>query len=341
MRAFRGYGRLALGILASLLLATCATLTTMKLATRDRGIEFPHPRHAEEEIACTDCHAIDGADAAMPDHEICGVCHDIDVDKADAKTCGQCHTRPDWTVTPRAKRLGGDVIFAHAAHIEKEIDCAVCHANPDKQALPKGPVKPFCMDCHGKIDPALNACSVCHKEVRRDKVPTHRYGARIAHDAPVIWEQTHGHEFRYDETYCGLCHDNQAFCQDCHQKTPPRDHTIAWRRKPHGLRATWDRDRCAACHEEDSCWKCHQETEPDSHRSGWAFPLNRHCANCHFPPRDAGCTTCHQRIEHGMAKPSPHKFAAYPTPCGACHPGGNPFRAPHPMNSTAECAICH
>lgn len=341
-RGVRRYGWLAIGIAVSVLLAACATLTTMKLAGRDRGLRFSHATHEEAELACDDCHQLEDGKETIPGHDVCSLCHDIDTDNPTPEDCGVCHTRGDYAVEPWKPVLSNEINFSHLNHVEKaSIKCGVCHQNPDKRVLPKGPLMPWCMDCHKKENPALNECAVCHKEIRKDRIPAERHGARIAHDAPGIWEITHGNEYRYDPGYCRLCHDDQSFCDSCHQEKPPRDHTIAWRRKPHGLKAAWDRDRCAVCHEEDMCWKCHQETEPASHRGGWGFPLNRHCANCHFPPQDAGCTTCHVRIEHREAKPSPHVFGVYPSRCAGCHPGGNPFLAPHHVNSTTTCAFCH
>jgi hypothetical protein len=337
----RGHERKLIAGAICLVLAACATLTTMKLAHTDRGIKFPHAKH-KDAAGCTDCHAISGPDAAMPGHDVCSTCHDINTDKPDPKECGLCHTRSDYSVTPRKKILTDEIIFTHEPHVkDNKVECATCHADPDKSTLPNVPLMPWCMNCHAGTDPKLNECAVCHKEIRKDKVPTMRAGYRIAHDSPQIWQKTHGQEYRYDKAYCGLCHDNQVFCQDCHQKTPPADHTIAWRRKPHGLRAEWDRTRCAACHDEDSCVKCHSNTQPASHRGAWGFPANLHCINCHFPPQDNSCTVCHEEIQHVGALPSPHNLGVYPTPCAICHPGNNPFLAPHPTNSTTRCVFCH
>ena len=186
----KGSERLAAGVLVCLLLAACATLTTMKFVRGgDRGIRFPHPRHAEEGLDCTDCHAIEGARAAMPNHDICGICHEIDEESADKKACEQCHTRPDQQVLPRKQRLREEVLFSHEPHVAREVDCATCHPAPDKDLLPKGAVKKFCMDCHEKYDAALNECVVCHQEIRKDKVPLWRGGARISHDVPAVWEK--------------------------------------------------------------------------------------------------------------------------------------------------------
>jgi hypothetical protein len=69
--------------------------------------------------------------------------------------------------------------------------------------------------------------------------------------------------------------------------------------------------------------------------------LDRHCANCHFPPTDTGCVVCHESIDHASALPSPHRFNIYPANCRICHPGGRPNQAPHPTNSTVNCQFCH
>jgi len=332
------YKRLIVTGMMCLILAGCATLAGIKLAAPDTGIRFSHPQH--EAMDCADCHEISGPTAAMPGHDNCSTCHEIDMDNPSDEACGFCHTNKDLSIT-RTKRLTDEIIFTHEEHVEKEIACATCHPDPDKSPLPKGPLMPFCMDCHEKTS-ASNTCDTCHKEIRKDTIPTKRAGVRIAHDAPQIWENTHGQEYRFDPAYCGYCHDNDTFCQDCHQKTPPRDHTISWRRKPHGLQASWDRNRCTVCHDEDSCRKCHENTQPESHRGGWDRPRNKHCVNCHLPAQDTSCTVCHEEIDHRLAaKPSPHALGLYPPTCGLCHPGGNPFRAPHPMNSTTTCRFCH
>jgi hypothetical protein len=141
--------------------------------------------------------------------------------------------------------------------------------------------------------------------------------------------------------YCSLCHDEQESCESCHTQNPPKDHTLAWRRKTHGLEATWDRASCAVCHEEDSCLKCHRNSTPSSHRAGWGSPLNRHCVNCHYPAEQSGCTVCHETIEHEDAMRSPHNLGIFPPNCNLCHPGGLPHQAPHLLNSTVHCVVCH
>lgn len=326
-------------VIICLCIGACVTVGTVKNHRPERGLKFAHGDH--KEMGCGDCHDGENGEPILPGHDICGACHDIDVDKPTPEGCGFCHADPEYTVKPRTRAIGEEIKFVHAPHAVKEIACAVCHPAPDQRPLPKGPAKPFCMDCHGKTNPALNECAVCHKELTKATIPLYHGGMRILHDVPKTWERTHGADSRRDPKFCELCHDDEAFCSSCHRKNPPQDHTLAWRRKPHGLRAAWDRERCAVCHEEDSCIKCHRHSEPASHRAGWGRVVNRHCISCHFPVEKTGCTVCHESVEHKGALPSPHTFGSFPPRCGACHPGGVPYRAPHLLNSTAHCTTCH
>jgi hypothetical protein len=314
-------------------------------AAAERGLKFSHALHLEQGLDdCSMCH--DTASdlpfhLSMPAHDLCSVCHEIDTEAEEPAGCDVCHLHEDGRVVPRASAFGEDIKFTHAPHIEAELACAQCHESPDEGALRLVPLKPFCMDCHGNTDPKLLECAVCHETTSQDTVPRFRQGVRIPHDAPALWERAHGHEARIAPEYCALCHDEQASCEDCHSRTAPKNHTIAWRSRTHGLQATWDRNSCAVCHEENFCIKCHQNATPSSHRGGWGHPLNRHCVNCHYPPERTNCTVCHERIDHGRAMPSPHTFGVYPANCAMCHPGGLPHRAPHMMNSTVSCVVCH
>ena len=334
-----------LAILFVVVLAgACITYTNVKPAAEARGIRFVHEKHKDTE--CGLCHVLDGSGKAIPNHELCSTCHEIDMEKKDAQTCGKCHTRADYTFAPRTKTLNEEVKFAHDIHAKKEVTCDKCHPAPDKGLLPEK-IKgtdgrmAFCMDCHGKTDPKLNDCAVCHTQMSKSTRPTRHGMTRIAHDAPQIWETTHGEMSRNDPKFCAMCHEDKTFCEDCHAKNPPKSHTVSWRRTGHGLRAEWDRAKCATCHEEDMCLKCHQKTEPANHRTGWAQPVNRHCVQCHFPVRDNNCTVCHESVEHRSAMPSPHSLGVFPARCILCHPAGLVHRAPHPENSTARCVACH
>lgn len=329
----------ALAVLVSVLGGACAAYKAAPAAKEDRGIKFSHEIH--KDLGCTDCHSLEDSSATIPGHDVCSTCHEINMDEPSEEACAFCHSREGLEVLERKALLDEDIKFSHQAHEAKEVACAQCHANPDQAVLPAVALKPFCMDCHGKVSPALNECAVCHKETNRETVPQFRGETRIQHDAPAIWENVHGQESRVNPQYCALCHDQQNSCDACHQENPPDSHTVSFRRRTHGLQATWDRQRCAACHEEDSCRKCHENTAPRSHRGGWGGITNTHCVSCHFPPEETNCTVCHEEIEHEKALPSPHAVGLYPPRCGVCHPAGNPYRAPHLRNSTVRCGVCH
>lgn len=328
-------------IALSILVGACMSITGGKSNSGEKGIKPHHAIHAKEELDCSTCHELEDGAMSVATHDVCSVCHEFDIDNPTEESCGFCHTRDDYTIGRSEAVLPADIQFAHEPHTATEMECAVCHTDVDARPLVKAPLKPFCMDCHGETSAELNECSVCHAELNTDVVPTHRAGRRIQHDAPEIWEAVHGRESEVDPEYCAMCHELQAFCDECHQRQAPRDHTVSWKRKTHGVKAQWDRTNCAVCHEEDSCLKCHQNTEPQSHRRGWSEPLNRHCVSCHFPPTDTGCVVCHETIDHQTSTRSPHRFGIFPQNCALCHPGGFPNRAPHPTNSTAKCQFCH
>lgn len=327
----------------------CVTYTGAKSGARpDRGLRFPHKTHIDEGIACTDCHAMEEGGQHIPNHDFCSTCHDFDVEKPEAEACGKCHTvdaseytKPDYKRPPRVSLLGEERNFSHDTHLEKGLECAACHPDPNASTLPKGPIMTFCMDCHKKNKPESTACAVCHKEIDKNVRPKMLGQRRVPHDAPDVWRHLHGRESRINGVSCALCHESKDFCDECHRQNPPESHTISWRRTGHGLRATWDREKCSVCHEEDACRKCHENTAPVSHRATWGEPTNRHCLSCHFPADRTGCTVCHDAIDHRDAMPSPHDLGTFPPRCAACHPGGIPTRAPHIVNGSVRCTVCH
>jgi len=327
-------------ILMAVLLGACATITSMHGTRQDRGMKAPHKAHAKESMACADCHADnDKGEPGMPNHELCNACHDFDTGKPDDK-CNFCHTRPDQKVDSPAKLLGAESKFNHKAHSDKKVECATCHTDPDNGTLPAGDKMKWCMDCHQKNGAGKTDCAVCHSETSKSVRPKTYHGTRLPHDNPQMWMTTHGRQSQRDPEFCNLCHDKETSCEECHRKNPPQNHNMAWRDRTHGLRAQWDRRKCAACHEEDACIRCHKQAQPRSHHGGWGEPLNRHCINCHYPPSDTGCTVCHEDIVHPRALASPHTVGLYGN-CGLCHPGGVPYRAPHIMNTSIKCIACH
>jgi hypothetical protein len=115
-------------------------------------------------------------------------------------------------------------------------------------------------------------------------------------------------------TACLTCHD-RTDCIACHSTTMPRDHTNYWRTRGHGLMAAGNRERCLICHRQDYCIRCHNETAPRTHVGSWA---RRHCNQCHYS---------------GSFAPSGN--------CVVCHKAARHLSAPHPVNPSMNCALCH
>ena len=330
--------------LLAIVLGSWAGLSAPAARDPDRGLTFSHDLHVDRhELDCIDCHRFFPGGEPLPDHALCGVCHEIDEQAPEPEQCGRCHTRADYSVDPLEPSLTAEQRFVHEPHLAQGVDCTVCHPNPQKRRLVRGPLMAFCLDCHEARGESLTECSVCHNEITQESRPRFRGAGRILHDNPQAWQRLHGREYQVDPQFCALCHeDYEASCDACHRQNRPDSHTVSWRRTTHALHASWDRARCAVCHEEDSCLKCHQNTKPRSHRrGGWGNPADLHCTTCHFPESSGNCTVCHETIEHLDARPSPHSRGSFPVNCGLCHPGGNPFRAPHPLNATIRCAECH
>lgn len=340
--------------LCAVLLAACATVRPPKPPTRtERGLTFSHSLHMNAKMECADCHDFLARKPLALNHQLCSVCHvgaapptqaapdTPEHQGPDAQNCALCHVTPDYSVGERQKRFLDEIIWDHKPHIENDVACDACHGDPDQKPLPAHMLMPDCMACHGQVDKKLNACSTCHKELDTDVVPLFHGTRRIQHDAPAIWEKTHGRESMQDAQYCAICHTDEGYCADCHRVTKPQSHTISWEQRTHGMEAMWNRQNCSTCHEEDSCMRCHENTKPQSHIGSFGSPVNSHCVNCHYPRGETSCATCHQEIGHEKAMASIHKLGLYPPNCALCHPGGVPTRAPHILNSTVECRVCH
>ena len=335
----------------------CSTLREIARAKPNRGLLSNHELHAQEGMDCTDCHEFSaGERATFAGHDTCSICHDIPEDKVTDASCSMCHTRDDYSISPRLVVLNEEINFEHTVHLSAEVSCAECHPNPDRAPLRAGELMPLCMDCHEGPDLAFasiadsgldevsfraNECSVCHKELDLDTVPTHRHGVRLAHDSPHVWETLHGSESLLDPKFCAYCHIDQEDCATCHRITKPASHTLTWSRKMHGLQATWNRQSCSVCHEEESCMKCHSTTQPTSHRGSFDAPQSTHCVQCHFPPEN-NCAICHESIDHLTATPTPHDAdGGFPGDCVLCHPGGIGGAVPHFINLSTSCTFCH
>lgn len=215
--------------------------------------------------------------------------------------CNYCHPDLD-KITP------GRLIFAHAAHLQRNYKCNVCH--PEFGHSSSGTFKPdmlSCYRCHGMTHNgqgliAREECAKCHPK-NFDLVPKNHTQAF----------KTGKHKALVDKgsEYCAMCH-KPDFCIACHTghgTSPnasavaviPLDHTDARWQGQHGKLFLAKKGNCGACHDGPSCQRCHITPVPhppnwiDNHRPPADIPASD-CAICH---RDRSkCQECH----HGSVK---------------------------------------
>ena len=98
-------------------LVACSTLREMTRATPNRGVLSHHDFHAQEGMDCTDCHEFSaGERATFPGHDTCSICHEIPEGKVFDPSCSMCHTRDDYSITPRLVVLTDEINFDHTVH---------------------------------------------------------------------------------------------------------------------------------------------------------------------------------------------------------------------------------
>jgi hypothetical protein len=215
--------------------------------------------------------------------------------------CVYCHPDLD-KITP------GRLIFAHAAHLQRDYKCTVCH--PKFGHAENGVQKPdmmSCYRCHGLSHGtqglvAGDACLKCHPK-SFDLIPTNH--------TPDFKKGKHKALANRDLAYCGMCHQ-PTFCVTCHTgkgTTPnaspkpviPTDHTDAKWQAEHGRLFMAKKGSCGACHDGPSCQRCHKTPVP--HPSNW---ISNHIPPAGIPASD--CNICHQdrtkcqNCHHGALK---------------------------------------
>jgi hypothetical protein len=290
---------------ASLAAALALSLTACKPDEGQQLVQgsFPHQPHHENEISCDSCHEMQEQGITMPTLDTCTTCHDL-TDEEVFRGCNECHAKVnvqlgDEQLTSLVDHTElyqehlpenwYDVKYQHQRFLTAESDCLACHQGVTQtqlSSLENLPSMETAMDFHDQMGYS-NECSVCHLELTVYTEPP-------SHDA--AWPQTHGRFMEFeDKESCLLCHQEET-CYTCHDLEEPRDHTNLFRRKTHGLKASFDRSRCLVCHRNDECQACHLAT---------ADPIP--AAPYHTP--DASCLTCHSPLAaQGPAPRPPQRF---------------------------------
>ena len=297
---------------------------------------FNHAVHAKEGIDCNDCHApAEGQDRpSMPIRGGCNLCHEaIDAEKPPERRIDGLFDGEDYKAQ-RVTALSDEIVFSHARHTAKAIECGSCHVGIATNTFVDASLAvtmDSCRACH-RQESTANECATCHQRLRADVPPdTHA----------MLWLRTHGVTVRaHDQARindCGLCH-KESSCRDCHQAMLPQNHNNYFRLRGHGLYARMDRQSCVACHRPDSCDTCHAATRPLNHTGTFASTLQTHCLGCHLPVADTDCATCHKGTpSHALAAPKPVGHTAGLN-CRQCHGVGQPL--PHVDNGD-DCNACH
>ncbi len=323
-------------LLAAMAVTGAGCVLLSKFTPGEKRLAFSHAIHIKEELECADCHA--GAantdNPGMPVLAQCMLCHQaIDAPKPAEKKIANLFV-DGKLVAAHVSKLADEVKFSHARHVASGEKCDSCHsgiASNERIETDMRVSMDKCTQCHASKGTA-NECASCHKEISKDTPP-----ASHAH----TWTKLHGASVRWPtgdlQERCSLCH-TESSCTTCHKDTPPQNHNNFWRIKGHGTAAQMDRQGCAVCHSPDSCETCHAETLPANHSGLWGGPKDTHCASCHFPLSDNGCSVCHKATpSHALATPMPPGH----TPgmnCRQCHGVTQPL--PHVDDGTS-CSMCH
>lgn len=246
-----------------------------------------------------------------------------------SEQCTQCHAE-SRRVTPSS-----GIIIDHAVHAENDVSCPVCHNrvahNEDgleftlegSSAHDAFMDMEACFRCHGfdSESVAPGACGACHPADFELKPASHlepgfydRGGDSAGHAAAAVADQERleqvsretaesEHEIASLDSvsYCGTCHESDAFCTDCHGV--PMPHPTGFQ-EGHGEAGTADPVVCANCHAKgdlsdsgtEFCNSCHHaQSDPTQPWIPQHFGVVRQegaapCFECHDPTY---CAKCH------------------------------------------------
>jgi cytochrome c7-like protein/class III cytochrome C family protein len=335
MRRLRSIA-LAGGALAAVVAAGCSVNWLQNLSGTEQQVAFPHKPHLAASLECADCHEVDAKSGgyAAPASDTCETCHTkIDAEKPDSRKASRFYVDGKVAAAGIAS-VPSEVKFDHKTHLAKGLTCASCHgdlAQSESLGAEQRPTMENCTSCHAARG-ASNECETCHREIRVDREPP-------SHDAQFL--RTHGKDLvghPSAQQSCERCHASSS-CTSCHQTQMPPSHTNQFRRRSHGLLASFDRRECATCHQTDFCSRCHQQEMPSSHTGSWGVPKDRHCLFCHEPvTSESSCSVCHKSTpSHRFAPPKP----ATHTPgmnCRQCHGLTAPLRH---VDNREDCNDCH
>jgi hypothetical protein len=272
---------------------------------------FPHKPHAENQVACVDCHGdvntAKGLQRVLPAKAKCAECHDVKSD------CGTCHA--DAKKPKGYGKAWRRTNFVHAQHVEAEVlaDCPSCHGTMESGASATLS-HASCVECH-KDDVDGLLCAKCHRDFNAVGL---KALTSFSHKANFVTE--HKEFARKSGATCAQCHQ-ESFCLDCHNpreevkpsvKYPEKVfrnfvHRGDWR-TVHAMEAKADGATCLSCHKPGECKTCHERRGLDQegdyrvrrHPNGWVSSHGTEarrnvlvCASCHDRGKESVCVKCH------------------------------------------------
>lgn len=292
-----------------------------KYAVPQREVRFNHQAHVVQGMDCLDCHAgVENAEmpstAFLPAMASCSRCHN-GVAQTDA--CESCHTAVE-TLLPLSHKQG-DWVKAHKRQVRvasMDADCAVCHTDN------------FCQTCHADANVQFTRSSMVRPlgENRPAPAGSIKLVKQRVHALNFLF--FHGIDARGKRSDCYTCHQQQAFCADCHRQEQdagfaspvPFNHRgpdfirlgVGSGGGRHANLARKDIESCAACHDvqgsDPACITCHVDRTPgkgndprtharnfmrDSEGDWHGNPAST-CFQCHTNTQRAGlgfCGYCH------------------------------------------------
>ena len=131
-------------------------------------IYFSHRIHAQDkQISCRFCHPYAGRsqNAGIPPVSLCFFCHKYIIPQHPQIVLERWHldtaTPVPWT---RIYYIPDYVKFNHQPHIQRRIDCTVCHGDVKRyDRLIRVDFKmAFCVDCHKQNNGPLDCWLSCH-----------------------------------------------------------------------------------------------------------------------------------------------------------------------------------
>jgi hypothetical protein len=234
-------------------------------------------------------------DVLTPKGDVCDSCHLADHSNLDKVTpgededakCGFCHVGYDGSknanLVARFELPRANLVFNHAKHLARNIQCAQCHGDVGQLELATRDQMPRmrgCVGSHQMPDSAARGsaksdCLVCH--VGTDGTQAGSAGGpgrmrtlfasgemlppRWLHDAQhgPDWIWRHKQVAGNDSQFCANCH-KEDFCTDCHDgRVRPRSIHPSDYISLHPIEARQQETRCQSCHREQTfCLGCHQ-----------------------------------------------------------------------------------